>query len=145
MSHTKIKMIVGGLTILTAVTALAVLGVRDGWAYFLPVDEFVASPARQTQRVRLHGIVQSDGLEASAASVGVSFTLGGEQSSLPVNYTGVVPDMFQADREVVVEGKLDDQGVFQADVLLTKCSSKYTSDGQSIHDDPRIADEESGS
>lgn len=143
MSHTKLKMIVGGLTILTAVSALAVLGVRDGWAYFLPVDEFVASPERQAQRVRLHGIVQSEGLETSSASIGVSFMLGGEQSSLPVYFTGVIPDMFQAEREVVVEGKLDDQGVFQADVLLTKCASKYTSDGQSIHEDPLNTEETS--
>ena len=55
--------------------------------------------------------------------------------------TTVVPDTFQADREVVVEGTLDESGVFRADTLLTKCASKYESDGgQAPHADPRDAE-----
>jgi len=37
----------------------------------------------------------------------------------------VVPDMFKSGAEIVVEGKQDAAGVFQADVLMTKCASKY--------------------
>jgi len=48
-------------------------------------------------------------------------------SSVPVVYTGSVPDLFRPGREVRVEGKLRD-GVFVAkrDSLRTKCPSKYT-------------------
>ena len=47
-------------------------------------------------------------------------------TSVPVVYTGSVPDMFKVGREVRVEGKLTD-GVFVAkkDSLRTKCPSKY--------------------
>jgi len=46
--------------------------------------------------------------------------------SVPVTYTGVVPDPFREGREVVVDGKLDG-GTFVAerDSLVTKCPSKF--------------------
>jgi cytochrome c-type biogenesis protein CcmE len=53
-------------------------------------------------------------------------------ASVPVSYTGVVPDPFREGREVIVSGELKD-GTFQAerDSLVTKCPSKFTKDEQS--------------
>lgn len=47
-------------------------------------------------------------------------------TSVPVTYTGVVPDPFREGREVVVDGKLEN-GTFvaQRDSLITKCPSKF--------------------
>ena len=42
-----------------------------------------------------------------------------------MHYPGVVPDLFKAGCDVVIEGKLDSAGVFQSDSMMTKCSSKY--------------------
>jgi cytochrome c-type biogenesis protein CcmE len=52
--------------------------------------------------------------------------------SVPVSYTGVVPDPFREGREVIVSGELK-QGTFVAerDSLVTKCPSKFTKDEQS--------------
>ena len=51
--------------------------------------------------------------------------------SVPVSYTGVVPDPFREGREVIVSGELK-QGTFMAerDSLVTKCPSKFTKDEQ---------------
>jgi cytochrome c-type biogenesis protein CcmE len=53
-------------------------------------------------------------------------------ASVPVSYTGAVPDPFREGREVIVSGELKD-GMFQAerDSLVTKCPSKFTKDEQS--------------
>ena len=53
-------------------------------------------------------------------------------ASVPVSYTGAVPDPFREGREVIVAGELKD-GTFQAerDSLVTKCPSKFTKDEQS--------------
>jgi cytochrome c-type biogenesis protein CcmE len=48
-----------------------------------------------------------------------------KNSNLNVVYKGVTPDMFQDGGEVVVEGALDERGVFHANTLLTSCPSKY--------------------
>jgi cytochrome c-type biogenesis protein CcmE len=52
--------------------------------------------------------------------------------SVPVVYTGVVPDPFREGREVIVSGELNG-GTFVAerDSLVTKCPSKFTEDDQS--------------
>jgi cytochrome c-type biogenesis protein CcmE len=46
---------------------------------------------------------------------------------LPVRYSGVVPDPFREGREVIVTGRLDEDGTFMAekDSLITKCPSKF--------------------
>jgi cytochrome c-type biogenesis protein CcmE len=52
--------------------------------------------------------------------------------SVPVSYTGSVPDPFRDGREVIVSGELK-QGTFVAerDSLVTKCPSKFTKEEQS--------------
>ena len=50
---------------------------------------------------------------------------GGE--SIPVAYSGIVPDPFRGGREIILTGKVE-RGVFagQRDTLVTKCPSKFT-------------------
>ena len=93
------------------------------------MDQFLEDPEYHQQRVRLQGTVGPEELLAQPALLTAQFDLLGSEYSLRVHYSGVIPDMFQPDAQVVVEGKLDDGGVFQADTLLTKCASKYGSDG----------------
>jgi cytochrome c-type biogenesis protein CcmE len=52
--------------------------------------------------------------------------------SVPVTYSGTVPDPFREGREVIVSGELE-RGTFVAerDSLVTKCPSKFTKDEQS--------------
>jgi cytochrome c-type biogenesis protein CcmE len=138
MTHTRIKLIIAGLAIAIAVGFLAVAGARDGWVYFLPVDKFMENPT--PGRVRLHGKVGTQDCVVSRASLTAEFDLLGETRSIRVQYSGVVPEMFDIDRDVVVEGTRDEVGVFRADTLLTKCASKYESgDGEAPHADPHVA------
>ena len=137
MTHTRIKLLIAGLIMSAAVIMLAVAGVREGWVYFLPVDEFVESSAHANQRVRLHGKVSEQGFSVERAGLTASFDLVGTKHALRVEYAGVIPEMFDVGRDVVVEGCCDDAGVFHADTLLTKCASKYeSSEGQAPHADP---------
>jgi cytochrome c-type biogenesis protein CcmE len=127
MTHVRIKMLIAGLVLAASVSYLAVAGVRSGWVYYLQVDDFVQDTAYQTQRVRLYGQVSAEDVEVFPARLTAKFDLQGENNSVPVSYRGVVPDTFKPGVEVMVEGMLDDAGVFQADVLMTKCASKYQS------------------
>jgi len=55
---------------------------------------------------------------------------GGEGETLPVEYSGIVPDPFRDGREVIVTGNLGPDGVFAAekDSLITKCPSKFAAE-----------------
>lgn len=125
MSPVKVKLIVAGIAIAGAVGYLGITGVQSGWVYYVDVDEYVASDAARSGRARVHGTVALEGVDSRPADLFASFDLVGATGRLAVEYQGPVPDLFQPGREVVVEGVRDDAGVFQADVLLTKCASKY--------------------
>ena len=143
MSRTKLKMVVAGATLGIAAALLAFSGMREGWVYFLPVDEFVQDTNRHEQRVRLHGKVGTEHLDVNNALLSAKFDLLGKTQSIRVAYTGVIPEMFQAQSDVVVEGRLNSDGVFHADTLMTKCASKYDSaEGQAPHADPRLRKEQ---
>ncbi|MBL9120841.1 MAG: cytochrome c maturation protein CcmE [Phycisphaerae bacterium] len=138
MTPIRMKIIGAGVAIVGAAAVLAFSGMRDGWVYFLPVDEFVASEHRWDERVRLHGRVGEDQLTIDRAGLSAGFQLCGTTKAIPVHYTGVIPEMFDAGRDVVVEGTRDANGVFCADTLMTKCASKYESGGEAPHADPHL-------
>ena len=46
---------------------------------------------------------------------------------LPVHFVGVRPDLFKNGAEVMIEGKYAN-GIFEADILQTKCASRYEGD-----------------
>jgi cytochrome c-type biogenesis protein CcmE len=99
---------------------------RSSWSYYYSVDEFSANKsAVRNHSLRIAGRVQRGSIVRDLEKVSLNFTLAGSETELPVQYKGPVPDNFAEDREVVVEGRLDVTGVFRADMLMTKCESKY--------------------
>ncbi len=144
MSHVHLKFTVAGIALAAAVGLLAWSGIREGWVYYMQVDKFVEDESYHSQRVRLHGMVDSENLQVDRGLLTANFNLQGEQHQVRVNFNGVIPDLFKADQDVVVEGKLDDAEIFQADTLMTKCASKYeTQDGEAPHTDPNAVEDES--
>ena len=89
--------------------------------------------AAHSGTVSLAGVVLSP-LRGDAHEGGLRFRLRdiNGTGSIPVVYTGSVPDLFAVGRDVSVRGKLQD-GLFVAerDSLVTKCPSKYAPDSKS--------------
>ncbi len=73
------------------------------------------------------GPIQGRGYSDAGLRFGVKDIKGTSASAVPVVYHGSVPDLFKADRVIVVDGRFE-KGVFvaQRDTLVTKCPSKYT-------------------
>ena len=91
--------------------------------YYLTVSQLRAqSPAGD---VRVAGVVQND-VQKSEGGMHVTFTEKDSTASLPVEYTGTLPDIFQPGITVVAEGKLGRDGVFHATALLAKCPSRFS-------------------
>jgi len=56
---------------------------------------------------------------------------GDGRASIPVRYSGEVPDPFRGGREIIVTGRLENRTlVGQRDSLITKCPSKFTTQAQ---------------
>jgi cytochrome c-type biogenesis protein CcmE len=75
--------------------------------------------------VRVAGIVQDD-IQKSDGGLHVTFTEKDGTASMPVEYSGTLPDIFKPGITVVAEGKLGIDGVFHARTLLAKCPSRFS-------------------
>ena len=120
------KLIIGGAVILIAIAALGYASFMGAGTYYYEVGEFLdrgQAVAGQTTRVSgelAPGVVKEDNT--------LHFTLldmTGRTASLQVVFKGQAPSAFEVGRQIVVEGKLGSDGIFQAASIIAKCSSKY--------------------
>ena len=73
---------------------------------------------------RLGGVVQPGSFKRGNG-LSVSFEVSDGNAKLPVDYTGILPDLFREGQGVVAEGTLDASGVFRADTVLAKHDERY--------------------
>lgn len=135
MNHRSLKLAVGALVLILAISYLAVSAVREGWVYYVTIDQLSDPSQIRGRRTRLSGTVAEQGVEIAPTRLDAKFILAGNVHQIPVTYHGVIPDMFKPNAQVIVEGRLNDQNVFVADTLLTQCASKYESVKPKNHPD----------
>lgn len=109
--------------IVAACVAFLVYSASGGSSeYYLTVSELRAHTT--SSDVRVAGVVQNDVLR-SDGGLQVQFTEKDGTASIPVEYRGALPDIFQPGITVVAEGRLGTDGVFHARAILAKCPSRF--------------------
>ncbi len=129
--------IVACMGFLLAVT----LSSKSGLVYYYTVSEFGKMSGTLDGAVRINGKVEAGSILRKTSGMDVRFNVTDGQAALPVEYHGVVPATFVDGADVVVEGSLRRDGIFDAKNLLAKCPSKYEAAAKrgekSPHDDSR--------
>src|SRR5262249_10450168 len=119
-----------GVFILLAVSVLAFavllvsVALRDTIVFFLTPREVVEKAIPAGKRIRLGGLVAEGSLKRGTG-MQVEFAITDKVKTIPVSYTGILPDLFREGQGVVAEGKLDGRGHFVADTVLAKHDEKY--------------------
>ena len=122
----KLKIIVSVLLVGGGLAYLLSQSFGDQMVYAKYVDELVRERrTMQDRTVRLEGLVEDQSLENRPGTLEYRFRLTKGGQSLPVHYTGIVPDTFREGIGVVAQGRLTHRGVFEADQVIAKCPSKY--------------------
>ncbi len=130
MKRKKLKFIVGSVVIVLVIGYLVYAGVRDTMVYYMTPTELLAKgEAIYGQGVRASGNIKDGSINWDPKALELEFILVDGKKSIPVHYQGVVPDTFKYGVEVVVEGKLVNEQLFEATMLLAKCPSKYEPEG----------------
>ena len=120
------RLLIGGLLVCLALAYLVYFGLQGSTVYYLTVSEIKRQgDSIYDQNVRVAGKVAPGSVAWEAKRSVLRFTITDGQQSLPVVYEGIVPDAFRVGGDVVVEGKLGLDGIFQAKRLLVRCPSKY--------------------
>ncbi len=115
----------GAVLIGCALAYLVYGGIQQGATYWVTVGELQQRAATLPARVRLGGTVSAGSVRWDASHRHLRFAITDGTRTLPVAYSGVVPDIFSEGRQVVVEGSVGRDGVFGATTLLAKCPTKY--------------------
>jgi cytochrome c-type biogenesis protein CcmE len=125
------KILIGVALVAAALTYLIYSASRANLVYYYEISEARAA-VQPNQQVRLSGDVVQGTIRRSAADSPLTFEIedATRRNRLPVVYAGLVPDIFKPGIQVVVEGRFDDVGTFQAERLTAKCPSKYQAAGE---------------
>lgn len=112
--------------ILVAVVYIMITGMRDTMVYYYTVSEVADQQEALTgEALRVAGQVVPGSIDTDSTGLVHKFLIQEGGKTLPVVYRDIVPDTFQDEAEAVVEGVIDENGVFQATFLMAKCPSKY--------------------
>jgi cytochrome c-type biogenesis protein CcmE len=115
--------VLAGLAMLSLATVLVLLAFNDNLVFFYSPSDLKTKHVAQGRLIRIGGLVAAGSVERQGKTIEFRITDG--QSTVPVTYSGVVPDLFREGQGVVVEGKLDGAGLIEANTLLAKHDERY--------------------
>ena len=96
--------------------------------YFLPSD-VAAGKAPTGRSFRLGGMVVNDSVQRAPGSLTIDFVVTDLANTVPVRYTGVLPDLFKEGKGVVVRGQVGADGRFVAQEVIAKHDENYMPPG----------------
>ena len=121
--HKRALAIVGGLAALGAATALVLTAFQENLVFFFTPSQVAANEAPQGRTFRIGGMVETGSVKRSG--VEVRFVVTDTAKSIPVVYSGALPDLFREGKGVVAQGQLGADGVFRAREVLAKHDENY--------------------
>lgn len=113
---------------LSGVCIAAVLGILallpdESFQFFRSPSEVAADPPRETELFRIGGLVE-DGSLVRASGTDIAFKVTDGGASIPVTYSGILPDLFAEGQGMVGQGRYVN-GTFQAVEILAKHDESY--------------------
>ena len=120
--HKRIMMAVGALAVLGTATALVLNAFNSNLVFFYSPTQVVAKEAPTGRTFRLGGMVEAGSVRRDG--VNVHFVVTDTVKSVPVQYQGILPDLFKEGKGVVAQGQLKD-GHFEAREVLAKHDENY--------------------
>ena len=125
MSHKAAKIGVTSFVLLTAFGILLYTTLGESMQYYKYVDEVVGSQSDWTgKKLQVHGYVVPGSIGKKRDKLEYKFNIQRNGKTLTAYYTGIVPDTFKDESEVVLTGVLTKEG-FMANDMTAKCPSKY--------------------
>src|ERR1700686_109867 len=123
--HQRFVWIMAGLATLAIAAALVLNAFRSNLVFFFTPTQVQAQEAPQGRPFRIGGLVEAGSLQREPSSLTVRFRVTDTAQTIPVAYTGLLPDLFKEGKGVVAQGTLGSDGVFRATEVLAKHDENY--------------------
>lgn len=119
----RIQIIVLAFVALGVATGLIGYAMKDGINFFRSPSQIAEAPPPATETFRIGGLVEAGSLKRGQGET-ITFMVTDGGASIPVAYTGVLPDLFEEGQGMIGTGKLV-AGVFEAHEILAKHDENY--------------------
>jgi cytochrome c-type biogenesis protein CcmE len=123
--HKRLALVGGGLAALVLASTLVLSAFKKNLVFFFTPTQVANKEAPQGRSFRIGGLVETGSVKRQADGVTVQFIVTDTAKSIPVQYRGVLPDLFKEGKGVVTQGKLGPDGLFVADEVLAKHDENY--------------------
>ncbi|MDZ7828024.1 MAG: cytochrome c maturation protein CcmE [Halofilum sp. (in: g-proteobacteria)] len=110
---------------LAGASALLLTAFRENLVYFYSPSEIANGDAPLSRKFRVGGLVADDSVRRADDSLRVHFVVTDTVASVPVVYSGVLPDLFREGQGIVADGRLNAKGEFVAEQVLAKHDENY--------------------
>lgn len=104
--------------------------IQDNLVFFRSPSDILAEPPPPERAFRLGGLVEAGSVERGGAAMAggrpeIRFRVTDGAHSIPVVFSGVLPDLFREGQGVVTLGRLGPDGVFRATEVLARHDETY--------------------
>ena len=123
--HRRFAWIGAGVVVLGAAAALVLNAFQSNLVFFFSPTDIAENRAPQGRPFRMGGLVEDKSLSRAGDGLTVRFNVTDTSKTIPVVYTGILPDLFKEGKGVVAQGKLGPDGVFHATEVLAKHDENY--------------------
>lgn len=122
----KKRYLIGGIILVAIVGYLLYLSLGSSVMYYVTVGELLdGGYGDYDADIRVTGKVANGSIAWDAAGLELRFDVIEGNATLPIIYSGAMPDGFASGADVLVEGRYHPDKVFRASTILMKCPSKY--------------------
>ncbi len=121
----RIYFLLAAMIALAGATGLILAAFQDNVTYFYgPSDLHAQAPSVGTRLIRLGGVVTPGSVQHDASGA-ITFMVGDGKAEIPVQYRGILPDLFREGQGVIAEGRINAEGLFTATTILAKHDETY--------------------
>jgi cytochrome c-type biogenesis protein CcmE len=122
--HKRFGFLIAGMVGLGVATWLVLNALDSNLSYFFSPSEVAQNKAPENHVFRLGGLVETGSLRRGE-ELTVRFVVTDNANRVNVEYTGILPDLFQEGQGVIAQGRMGNSGVFVADEVLAKHDENY--------------------
>ncbi len=120
------KLFIAVALLAMAVGFLAFNAFQGASVYYFTVGEALSGDVEEGATVRVSGKLLPDSFRRETEGTVAHFSLVDDDLTLKATYDGIVPELFFNEHsDIVLEGSLNQNGVFNSDTIIVKCPTKY--------------------
>jgi cytochrome c-type biogenesis protein CcmE len=117
--------IAAGVALIAIAAALVLNAFQGNVVFFFSPSQVASGEAPVAKTFRIGGMVEKGSVKRLPDGVTVQFVVTDSAKTIPVQYRGILPDLFKEGKGVVAQGKLSADGTFRASEVLAKHDENY--------------------